>query len=856
MTPTSFNAPSPEAMNRLLPAFEFSALIASDEFSAVYLANQRSLDRQVAVKVIAPDAGKNPTFRGGVESTARAMAQLNHPNLIRIYDSGTVEEMFYFVMEFVPGKSLAHSTKGKPVELNQAILLVEAICQGLAHAHSHQIIHGDLNPSHILLNQKAQPKIGNFGFTHPSARESSRFIAPELLSAQSPPTVQSDVFAIGALLYELITGQHHGPEAPPLSNLATCSPQIDAIWRHATATDPSQRMPDVKSFQTALKAATGNRAAPDRPTPSPPDQPSTPPSHKVGFNWKLVRNLCIIAGLLYAINIAWKNLENTRLQRDRENRELLAKQTAEKENARAEALARAKSPPTPKPAADPSGLPKPVVPEVPETPQESLARLRQDLASGSRSEMPVSALRKGEHDYFLVSEPMSWPDAVWFAERHGAHLAIPNTTADLTWLVNEVATGQGVWIGAARSDRNSWALADGSPWKPAKQPTGIGQYLATDKHGFLRAEGVQARHPFIIQWHRDGTNPGTLDALLASTRNTITRPEPTFPPGTRAFGVRHYLFVSRPLTWRQAVDLAEKSGGHLAVPSGIAETVNLEEMTNDIAAQNGIWLGGFLKGDHWLWITGEPWKTAKWTQSAATTTPGSALIIRPAEGWDAQDLSETASGFIIEWSNDRKSAPAPQIVAPASQGDASALVAHARKLITAAEQQRKKQLALNADKLTWDLDLFIRALPKSQHHIWSPHAERLKASIKDHRVPSSIPESSGIRLSPQMAKLTRYHAQKQNTIDTEFITGAEKIRVAFSAKLRESQAQAQASGQPKLAQSIADMLTQASDLETWARSFGIEARPENPVPESLPETLPESPSEPGPQPPNAGVRIK
>ena len=839
-----FKAPSLEAMSALLPAFDFTNLIASDEFGAVYMAQQRSLERNVAIKILAPGFSENPEFQTRFESTARSMAKLNHPNLISVFDSGCVDGMLYVVMEFVPGKSLEHSTCGQSVDSRQAMLLIEGICEGISHAHSHQIIHGGLSPSNILLNQKAEPKIGNFGFSHPgdsgmASKASSRFIAPEILANSRAADPRADIYSVGAILYELITGQLHGPDAAPPSGFAQCNPKLDDIWRQATQADPDLRFPDMRSLMAALKQVPVAARTPVKSAPpasggpvSPPSPPQRPPRTQVGFNWKLVRNLFIIAGLLYAISFAWKNLENTRNQRDKENREALAQIQADKEKAIAEARARAlehsqqAKPVNPK---GDSGSSSPAVPEVSETPAESLERLRKNLASGSRAEMPIGTIQKGENDYFFVTEPKSWPDAAWFAEQHGGHLAIPNATADLTWLVGEVSASEGTWIGAARSGRNSWALADGSVWKPAKEPTGIGQYLAADKHGFLHAENASTLHPFIIQWHRDGSNPGTLTAQLSATKNSLTQPNPVFPPGTRTYGVRHYLFVSRPVAWREAVDLAETAGGHLAVPSQIAEIINLEEMTSDLAPEYSIWMGGFLKGDHWLWITGEPWKTAKWIEGADTTAPDSALIVRPGKGWDAQNLSDTGTGFIIEWSNDRKSADAPEIEAPARGGDTTALVNLARKLITDADAKRTNNLVENIRKFTWDLDNYIRPLPKGSQAIWSPHVERLKSSIKDNRLPSSVPKESGIELSAEMAKLAQFHSQKQDRFDLEFMADAEKLRVAFIGKLNEAQAQAKASGQPKLVESIRDILSDASNLENWVRQFGVELQPENPV---------------------------
>jgi len=102
MSQPSFNAPAIEALGRLLPAFDFECLIAKGGMGAVYKAKQRSLGRDVAIKILPPEVGQDPLFRRSFETEARAMARLNHSNLIAVYDSGAIEDMLFIVMEYVP----------------------------------------------------------------------------------------------------------------------------------------------------------------------------------------------------------------------------------------------------------------------------------------------------------------------------------------------------------------------------------------------------------------------------------------------------------------------------------------------------------------------------------------------------------------------------------------------------------------------------------------------------------------------------------------------------------------------------------------------------------------------------------
>lgn len=867
MNPPSFHAPTLETLSGLLPAFEFVALVASNDYGAVYMARQRSLDRDVAIKLLSPAVSGKPEFRQLFEATARTMARLNHPNLISVFDSGFVEGMLYFVMEFVPGKSLEHSARGQQIEFTQAVRLIGEISDGLAHAHAHGIVHGDLHPADILLNQKAEPKIGNFGFSHPSQSAAegggvTPFTAPELIGRPEAADTRSDIYSAGALLYQLVTGRAHQPDAPPPSSLANCGAALDAVWKQATDPDPARRYPDMGAFRKAVtellkgpravggktppitqrlatppisqRLATGSAPKPVTSDAAAPVRP-VPAKHHVGLNWKLFRNLIIIAGLLYAINIAWQWNKDARIRHAAEKERQIAEQQARKERDLAEARKRAeqRSNGTGSSQTGPDAIVPPVPPPIQETPARSLLRLREALASGDRSEMPAGTERKGDFDYFLVEEPMTWPEAAWFAEQHGGHLSIPNASADLTWLVRNVAKDRGIWIGAARNGRQSWALADGLIWSPKKEPTGLGTYLSVDKFGLLKTGGASERLPFVIQWHRDGGNPASLQAVLAKSRGTLSHASPVFPPGTVTIDNRHYLYVARPATWREAVEIAGKSGGHLAVAAETAEIARLAALAEEIPATDGIWLGAFCKAGQWAWITGESWKSPKWATSPGPEAANYVLALMPKMGWEARNPTQQGSGFIIEWSGDHKGSVSADPGAGSSGGPTAELAtlgSKARDLIAAADLKRTELLTANARRFQWDLDIIVRGLTKSDQVIWVPHVNRLKSLITNQRVPASIPEASGIKLNPKMAELARSCADKQQRADADFQTEAERIRTAYVAKVRESMAKASQSGQDSLVQAHQEILDSASNLGVWVRSLGVELLPENPVP--------------------------
>lgn len=247
-----FDAPAPEALAALLPAFEFELLIAKSASGAVYKARQKSLDREVAIKILPRERMADPAFKKAFETEARAIARLNHPNLISIYDSGEVDGMAYLVMEFVPGKSLYRSAYGRKIDPAQGVEIVIGICKGLAAAHEGGLVHRAVSPANILLNRKAEPKIGDFGLAHRSEAEDPGYTAPEVVRQPNVADRRSDLYAVGIILYELLTGTRQRPDSPALSVASGVDISLDRIWQRATNPNPGLRYPDGNAFALDL----------------------------------------------------------------------------------------------------------------------------------------------------------------------------------------------------------------------------------------------------------------------------------------------------------------------------------------------------------------------------------------------------------------------------------------------------------------------------------------------------------------------------------------------------------------------------------------------------------------------------
>ena len=268
MSNQPFQAPNPQDLAKLLPQYDIEFFIAQGGMGAVYKGRQRSLDRDIAIKVLPHEVGKNEEFRESFNCEAKAMAKLNHPNLLGVFDFGNVGGMPYIVMEYVEGGSLYQACHGQAVEPTQAAKIVMAICDGLTHAHEHNIVHRDIKPANILLTPAAVPKVADFGLAQAIDSDQPGLVmgtpgytAPEVFQDPDQAGKLADIYSVGVILHQLLTGvdPSGSMETPSVS---TGSIRLDAIWRKATHINPSQRHPSVEALAKELEKWLESKARP------------------------------------------------------------------------------------------------------------------------------------------------------------------------------------------------------------------------------------------------------------------------------------------------------------------------------------------------------------------------------------------------------------------------------------------------------------------------------------------------------------------------------------------------------------------------------------------------------------------
>ena len=130
---------------------------------AVYKARQRELDRVVALKILPPGIGQDPAFAERFTREAKALAKLNHPGIVTLYEFGKADGLFFFLMEFVDGVTLRQLLEGERISAREALAIVPQICDALQYAHDQGIVHRDIKPENILLDRQGRVKVADFG---------------------------------------------------------------------------------------------------------------------------------------------------------------------------------------------------------------------------------------------------------------------------------------------------------------------------------------------------------------------------------------------------------------------------------------------------------------------------------------------------------------------------------------------------------------------------------------------------------------------------------------------------------------------------------------------------------------------
>lgn len=252
----------------LLPDFELLELVGRGGMGTVYQARQKNLGRLVAIKLLPVEISADEALASRFQREAQTMARLQHPNLVTVFTSGeTVEGHFYFVMEFVAGEDLQKRLRRGPMECSAAVKILREICDALEHAHQVGIIHRDIKPSNVLLDGAGQARVADFGLAILKGQNAERltrtgaalgtleYSAPEQTDNPARTDQRSDIYSVGVMAFEMLTGQLPRGVFDPPSKQATVDWRFDEVILRALQHDPEKRFPTVAAFREALLRA-------------------------------------------------------------------------------------------------------------------------------------------------------------------------------------------------------------------------------------------------------------------------------------------------------------------------------------------------------------------------------------------------------------------------------------------------------------------------------------------------------------------------------------------------------------------------------------------------------------------------
>ena len=298
--PNSEPAPTPtppplETVAAAFPQLEVLELIGQGGMGVVYKARQKSLGRLVALKLLAPHRAHDSGFATRFAQEARALAALSHPHIVTIHDFGQTGGFYFLLMEYVDGVNLRQLLQSHRLSPEEALAIVPSLCDALQFAHDRGIVHRDIKPENLLLDQVGRVKIADFGIarmlgTDPAppsvgtdgtqAAGTPGYMAPEQKAAPRTADSRADIYSLGVVFYEMLTGELPAEGLQPPSRKVQIDVRLDAIVLRALEQTPERRYQTASELRTQIETvvhgpeAVPSGAGPDRPA-SPPPQPRT-----------------------------------------------------------------------------------------------------------------------------------------------------------------------------------------------------------------------------------------------------------------------------------------------------------------------------------------------------------------------------------------------------------------------------------------------------------------------------------------------------------------------------------------------------------------------------------------------------
>ncbi|MDB6004632.1 MAG: pknB 20 [Prosthecobacter sp.] len=728
--------PTAERLQEMLPAYEILSILGQGGMGAVYKGRQKSLDRIVAIKILPPEAGEDDMqFVERFKNEARTMAKMNHPAIVHVYDFGeTTEGQLYIVMEYIDGTDVAKmiQSQGKLPE-DYALSITAHVCDALGYAHTHGVVHRDIKPANILINMEGQVKVADFGLakaTDPKelgltktnmAMGTPDFVSPEALMPGVPLDGRADLYAVGVMLYNMLTGSiPRGAFRMPSSTLQTDARfdkiigkamEMDRENRYQTALDLRRDLdvilttPAAKSGGQTLPAQ--QAAPPQKPmgkSPSAPQQrpaaagkpgsaalaagkqsaaPAISPAKKssAGVIYGVAAALVVIAGAAFMFAGGQKKpAASPQTVAEKKPEQSKKPEPKKPEPKRTESRP---APSTPKPAPAPTA--------VAAGKEKWVDGLAQWFGGTKTHEDFVrennGGARIGGTARSLQPIPTSAPefrDQVVRMRWHGADLK-----ADLKLYVRHSKGTSGYGAGVRASKKGGWEVRLTGPkgWSEVlgnrdwplpsdfkfdaihtMELRVVGELLTASMDGKKIAEARDSQltaglpafsgHDAVLEsFEYANLDPDGSPPVAASS---------TKPGDVLTFGGHRYQFFKGPFSKDEPSEKAKSLGGHLVTITSAAEQAWIETTFGELIGgptKKGLCrtAGGKANTDSPFWTNGEPWSYTNWETGSPTQHNSDGFVFLARQGdkcpWRNKYWSMECS-TIVEWDDDGTAKPA------------------------------------------------------------------------------------------------------------------------------------------------------------------------------------------------------
>jgi len=675
----AWQPPTPEELQEQIPQYKILGLLGRGGMGAVYQGWQTSLERYVAIKILPQDTdGGDAQFSARFKQEARTMAKFQHPGIVSVYNAGqTPTGLLYIVMEFIEGTDVAQMVKSQGrLPPGHALAIAAHVCDALQYAHSQGVIHRDIKPANVLMNMEGEVKVADFGLAKaagPSqvgltmtdmAMGTPDYLAPEALITGIEIDGRADLYALGVMLYEMLTGQvpRGRFNMPSVKTGGEADVRFDAIIARAMEQDRDKRYQTAHEIRHDLDVILSTpKLEAERPGSS------AIPKHELAV---------VHQGRVHKKPQALRPGELARLQARQVVTYVPKKKSSLPALATGVTLAAAAlfgyQKFTSRPVA---GNTAPAAPSTGATTSSSPA---------TSVVQPEGVFTFGGHRYKFLPGPFARNEDQEAAMDLGGHLAAITTAEEQQWIEQTFANAirgseTGVCrLGASGSSNGTWRWLTGEPWDYTSWDVG---FPDPDKRGQVVL--VLAGSGAALKWRHTywgGSKGGALVEWDDTTTPIVTLPKIREP---LSFGGHRYQLVRERMDWQAAEAKAESMGGHLATITSQEEHHWVKDRFGGLLTRTrggtSIWLGGLQDRPDapWRWITGEPFNNIGWGSGEPNYSPANHPTYigftggagRDA-GWNDMPVGATGGssvegvlGFLVELGDNLGPASAPASIA-------------------------------------------------------------------------------------------------------------------------------------------------------------------------------------------------